>query len=58
MEKMLAFSKNISPGRKRASPPQRPFYATLSPEQRQIFDKDFKFEHSRPFWQALEEMIV
>ena len=48
MEKMLTFSKEHIAGQEVRLTATKTFYATLSPEQRQVFDKDFKFEdHDR-----------
>ena len=49
MEKMLAFSKEHIARQEARLAATKVFYATLSPEQRQIFDKDFKFEHQDRF---------
>jgi len=49
MEKMLAFSKEHIARQEERLAATKTFYATLSPEQRQIFDKDFKFEHHDRF---------
>jgi protein CpxP len=54
MEKMLAFSKQHIARQEARLAATKAFYATLSPEQRQTFDKDFKFEHHERFdkrWQ-------
>jgi periplasmic protein CpxP/Spy len=45
MEKMLTFSKEHIARQEERLAATKTFYATLSPEQRQTFDKDFKFEH-------------
>ena len=48
MEKMLAFSKEHISRQEVRLAATKTFYATLSPEQRQVFDKEFKFEaHDR-----------
>ena len=48
MEKMLAFSKEHIARQEVRLAATKTFYATLSPEQRQVFDKEFKFEdHDR-----------
>ena len=48
MEKMLAFSKEHIARQEVRLTATKTFYATLSPEQRQVFDKEFKFEdHDR-----------
>ena len=48
MEKMLAFSKEHIARQEARLTATKTFYATLSPEQRQVFDKEFKFEdHDR-----------
>jgi len=48
MEKMLTFSKEHIARQEVRLTATKTFYATLSPEQRQIFDKEFKFEdHDR-----------
>jgi protein CpxP len=48
MEKMLAFSKEHIARQEVRLAATKAFYATLSPEQRQTFDKEFKFEpHDR-----------
>ena len=49
MEKMLAFSKEHIARQELRLAATKNFYATLSPEQRQTFDKDFKFEHQDRF---------
>ena len=49
MEKMLAFSKEHIAQQEAHLAATKTFYATLSPEQRQIFDKEFKFEHHDRF---------
>ena len=49
MEKMLAFSKEHIVRQELRLAATKTFYATLSPEQRQTFDKDFKFEHHDRF---------
>jgi periplasmic protein CpxP/Spy len=49
MEKMLAFSKEHIALQEVRLAATKAFYATLSPEQRQIFDKEFKFEHHDRF---------
>ncbi len=43
MEKMLAFSKEHIARQEARLAATKTFYATLSPEQRQTFDKEFKF---------------
>jgi len=45
MEKMLAFSKEHIAKQEMHLAATKTFYATLSPEQRKTFDKDFNFEH-------------
>jgi hypothetical protein len=45
MEKMLAFSKGHVAKQEAVLAATKTFYATLSPEQRQIFDKGFSFGH-------------
>ena len=45
MEKMLAFSKEHIARQEARLAATKTFYATLSPEQRQTFDKGFNFEH-------------
>lgn len=45
MEKMLAFSKEHIARQEVRLAATKTFYATLSPEQRQTFDKEFNFEH-------------
>jgi hypothetical protein len=45
MEKMLAFSKEHVAKQEAVLAATKTFYATLSPEQRQTFDKGFKFGH-------------
>jgi len=45
MEKMLTFSKEHIAKQEARLAATKTFYATLSPEQRLAFDKDFKFEH-------------
>ena len=45
MEKMLAFSKEHIARQETRLAATKTFYATLSPEQRKTFDKDFSFEH-------------
>ena len=48
MEKMLAFSKEHIARQEVRLAATKTFYATLSPEQRLVFDKEFKFEdHDR-----------
>ena len=48
MEKILTFSKEHIARQEVRLTATKTFYATLSPEQRQIFDKEFKFEdHDR-----------
>jgi len=48
MEKMLAFAKERVSKLEERLAATKAFYATLSPEQRQIFDKEFTFgPHSR-----------
>lgn len=47
MEKMLAFSKEHIAKQEARLAATKAFYATLSPEQQQTFNKDFKFEHHR-----------
>ena len=49
MEKMLAFSKEHIATQEARLAATKIFYATLSPEQRQTFDKDFNFEHHGRF---------
>jgi protein CpxP len=49
MEKMLAFSKEHVAKQEVRLAATKTFYATLSPEQRQTFDKGFKFEHHGRF---------
>ena len=49
MEKMLAFSKEHIAKQEARLAATKTFYATLSPEQRQAFDKDFNFEHNGLF---------
>jgi hypothetical protein len=49
MEKMLAFSKEHIARQEARLAATKTFYAMLSPEQRQIFDKEFKFEHHDRF---------
>ena len=49
MEKMLAFSKEHIAKQEARLAATKTFYATLSPEQRQIFDKGFNFEHHGRF---------
>jgi protein CpxP len=49
MEKMLAFSKEHIARQEARIAATKTFYATLSPEQRQTFDKDFNFEHHGRF---------
>ena len=45
MEKMLAFSKEHIVIQEERLAATKTFYATLSPEQRTTFDKEFNFEH-------------
>ena len=45
MEKMLAFSKEHIARQEARLAATKVFYATLSPEQRLTFDKEFKFDH-------------
>jgi len=45
MEKMLAFSKEHIARQEVRLAATKTFYAILSPEQRQTFDKGFNFEH-------------
>jgi Spy/CpxP family protein refolding chaperone len=45
MEKMLAFSKEHIAKQEERLAATKTFYVILSPEQRQIFDKGFNFEH-------------
>lgn len=45
MEKMLAFSKEHIAKQEAVLAATKTFYATLSPEQRQAFDKGFRFGH-------------
>jgi protein CpxP len=45
MEKMLTFSKEHIAKQETRLAATKTFYATLSPEQRKIFDKGFNFEH-------------
>ncbi len=45
MEKMLAFSKEHVAKQEAVLAATKTFYATLSPEQRQVFDKGFSFGH-------------
>ena len=45
MEKMLAFSKEHIAKQEVRLAATKTFYATLSPEQKLIFDKGFNFEH-------------
>ena len=48
MEKILTFSKEHIARQEARLTATKTFYATLSPEQRQVFDKEFKFEdHDR-----------
>ena len=48
MEQMLTFSKEHIARQEVRLAATKTFYATLSPEQRQVFDKEFKFEdHDR-----------
>jgi Spy/CpxP family protein refolding chaperone len=49
MEKMLAFSKEHIARQEARLAATKTFYATLSPEQRQAFDKGFNFEHHGRF---------
>lgn len=49
MEKILAFSKERVAKQEARLAATKTFYATLTPEQRQIFDKDFKFQHRGRF---------
>jgi periplasmic protein CpxP/Spy len=49
MEKMLTFSKEHIAKQESRLAATKTFYATLSPEQRQIFDKNFRFEHCGRF---------
>jgi len=49
MEKMLAFSKEHIARQEVRLAATKTFYATLSPEQRQTFDKGFNFEHHGRF---------
>lgn len=49
MEKMLAFSKEHIARQEVRLAATKAFYATLSPEQRKTFDKDFNFEHHGRF---------
>ena len=49
MEKMLTFSKEHIARQEVRLAATKIFYATLSPEQRQTFDKDFNFEHHGRF---------
>jgi periplasmic protein CpxP/Spy len=45
MEKKIAFSKEHIAKQEERLAATKTFYATLTPEQRQIFDKGFMFEH-------------
>jgi protein CpxP len=49
MEKMLAVSKEHLARQEACLAATKMFYATLSPEQRKIFDKGFHFEHHGHF---------
>ena len=49
MEKMLAFSKEHVARQEARLAATKTFYATLSPEQRQTFDKGFNFGHHGGF---------
>lgn len=49
MEKMLIFSKEHIAKQEARLAATKTFYATLSPEQRQAFDKGFNFEHHGRF---------
>jgi len=49
MEKMRAFYKEHIARQEVRLAATKTFYATLSPEQRQTFDKEFKFEHHEGF---------
>ncbi len=48
MEKMLAFSKERLSKQEERLAATKAFYAKLSPEQRQIFDKEFTFKPHGP----------
>ena len=49
MEKMLAFSRGHIARQEVRLAATKIFYATLTPEQRKIFDKGFNFEHHGHF---------
>lgn len=49
MEKILAFSKEHIARQEARLAATKIFYATLSPEQRHTFDKEFNFEHHGHF---------
>ena len=49
MEQMLAFSKARIAKQEARLAATKVFYAMLSPEQRQTFDKEFKFGHHGGF---------
>ena len=55
MEKMLAFSKEHIAKQEARLAATKTFYATLSPEQRLILDKGFKFEHHGRFGKHSKE---
>jgi len=55
MEKMLAFSKEHVAKLEARIAATKTFYATLSPEQRQTFDKGFNFEHHVGFGKRREQ---
>jgi protein CpxP len=55
MEKMLAFSKEHVAKLEARLAATKTFYATLSPEQRQTFDKGFNFGHHGGFGRRWKE---
>jgi periplasmic protein CpxP/Spy len=55
MEKMLAFSKGHIARQEVHLAATKTFYATLTPEQRLIFDKDFNFKHHGHFGNGVKQ---
>lgn len=55
MEKMLAFSKEHIARQEARLAATKTFYATLTPEQRLIFDKGFNFEHHGYFGKGMKK---
>jgi periplasmic protein CpxP/Spy len=55
MEKILAFSKEHIARQEARLAATKTFYATLSPEQRHTFDKEFNFEHHGRFGKCVDK---